>query len=121
MNLSRNADVQGRTIKTVEGKPVSGEVIVKPLLAGDEMTLLEIHYSPGAGAQLHVHQHESLAYVVKGKTKMTVGKEVYFVNAGDVCRHPQGVPHSVEAIDDAVVVEIKSPAQPIEQFLGTSE
>ncbi len=120
-NLSRNIDVKEQRLKTVEGKAVHGDVIVKPLISGDQMTLLEIQYAPGAGAEVHVHQHESLAYVVKGKVKMTVGKEVYLLSAGDVCRHPHGIPHSVEGVEEAVVVEIKSPAQPIEKFLGTSE
>jgi len=120
MHLSRNADVKELRVKKVEGKTVNnGELIVKPLIAGDRMTLLEIQYEPGVGAPVHVHQHESLAYVVKGKVKMTVGKEIYILGPGDVCRHPQGVPHGVEAIERAVVVEIKSPAQPLEQFLGT--
>ena len=121
MNLSRNADVKGRRLTAVEGKPLRGDIIVKPLITGNRMTLLEIQYAPGAGASPHVHQHESLAYVVKGKVKMTVGNEEYILSAGDVCRHPQGVPHSVESVDEAVVVEIKSPVQPIEQFLGTSD
>lgn len=120
MHLAKNAEVKERVVKSVEGQQVrGGELIVKPLMAGDQMTLLEIQYSPGTGAPLHVHQHETLAYVVKGKVKMTVGNEVYILNAGDVCRHPKGVVHGVEGVEQAVVVEIKSPAQPIEQFLGT--
>lgn len=119
MMLSKNSDVKGLRIKSVEGKPLKGELLVKPLIAGDQMTLLEIHYEPGVGAPLHIHQHESLAYVVKGKVKMTVGKESYILGPGDVCRHPQGIPHAVEGLEKSVVVEIKSPAQPIEQFLGT--
>src|ERR687897_292074 len=84
----------------------------------DEMTLLEIHYQPGVGAPLHVHSHESLAYVVKGKVKMTVGNEEYVLGPGDVCRHPQGVPHGVEGLEESIVVEIKSPAPDITTFLG---
>lgn len=121
MNLSRNSDVKERRIKTVEGKTLHGNVIMKPLIAGDQMTLLEIQYAPGAGAPLHVHRHETLAYVVKGKVKMTVGSEEYVLGPGDVCLHPEGVPHGVEGVEQSVVVEIKSPAQPIEQFLGTED
>lgn len=119
MILSRNAEVKGRKIRTVEGKEIRGHLVVKPLIAGDQMTLLEIQYAPGVGAPLHVHQHESLAYVVKGKVKMIVGKEEYILGPGDVCRHPQGVPHAVEGVEESLVIEIKSPVQPIEQFLGT--
>jgi quercetin dioxygenase-like cupin family protein len=119
MFLSKNTDIKGLKIKRVEGKELTGELLVKPLMAGEQMTLLEIHYTPGVGAPVHIHQHESLAYVVRGKVRMTVGSEVYILGPGDVCRHPQGVPHGVEGIEESVVVEIKSPAQPIEQFLGT--
>ena len=119
MILSKNADVNGLLVKAIEGKPMyGGDLLVKPLIKGDEMTLLEIHYKPGVGAPLHVHEHESLAYVVKGKVKMTVGQEVYILGAGDVCRHPQGVPHGVEGIEESTVVEIKSPAPDIASFLG---
>ncbi|HWO43848.1 MAG TPA: cupin domain-containing protein [Candidatus Eisenbacteria bacterium] len=119
MYLSKNADVKGLIVKTIEGKPMNGELLVKPLIKGDQMTFLEIHYQPGVGAPMHVHSHESLAYVVKGKVKMTVGQDVYTLGPGDVCRHPRGVPHAVEGIEESVVVEIKSPAPDIDSFLGT--
>ena len=71
MILSKNSDVKELVVKSIEGKPMNGDLLVKPLIKGDEMTLLEIHYQPGVGAPLHVHSHESLAYVVKGKVKNT--------------------------------------------------
>jgi quercetin dioxygenase-like cupin family protein len=119
MILAKNSEVKGLVENSIEGKPKKGELLVKPLITGDEMTVLEIHYQPGVGAPLHVHSHESLAYVVKGKVKMTVGKEVYILGPGDVCRHPEGVPHGVEGLEESVVVEIKSPAPDIATFLGT--
>jgi hypothetical protein len=70
MILSKNSDVKGIIVKAIEGKPMyGGDLLVKPLIKGDEMTFLEIHYTPGVGAPLHVHSHESLVYVVKGKVK----------------------------------------------------
>ena len=51
MILSKNADVKGVVVKAIEGKPMyGGDLIVKPLIKGDEMTFLEIHYTPGVGA-----------------------------------------------------------------------
>jgi quercetin dioxygenase-like cupin family protein len=38
---------------------------------------------------------------------------------GDVCRHPTGVLHGLEAIEDSVVVEIKSPAPDLGAFMAT--
>jgi len=117
---SRNADVAAVAVKAVEGKPMyGGDMLVKPLIKGDEMTFLEIHYAAGVGAPLHTHTHESIAYVVRGKVKSTVGSEEFIMGPGDVCRHPTGVLHGLEAIEDSVVVEVKSPAPDIAAFFAT--
>jgi quercetin dioxygenase-like cupin family protein len=55
---------------------------------------------------------------VKGKVKSTVGSEEFIMGPGDVCRHPKGVLHGLEAIEDSVVVEIKSPAPDIGAFFA---
>jgi hypothetical protein len=48
---SRNADVEAVVVSAVEGKPMyGGNMLVKPLIKGDEMTFLEIHYAAGVGA-----------------------------------------------------------------------
>ena len=60
----------------------------------------------------------SIAYVVKGKVKSTVGAEEFIMGPGDVGRHPDGVLHGLEAIEESVVVEIKSPAPDIGAFFA---
>jgi quercetin dioxygenase-like cupin family protein len=116
---SRNADVNAVAVSAVEGKQIyGGDLLVKPLMKGDEMTFLEIRYAAGVGAPLHTHTHESIAYVVKGKVKSTVDGEEFIMGPGDVCRHPAGVLHGLEAIEDSLVVEIKSPAPEIGAFLA---
>jgi quercetin dioxygenase-like cupin family protein len=116
---ARNADVTEIRVTSVEGKPTyGGELAVKPLIKGDEMTFLEIRYAAGVGAPLHAHTHESIAYVVSGKVKSTVGSTAFIMGPGDVCRHPRGVLHGLEAIEDSVVVEIKSPAPDLASFFG---
>src|SRR6201988_859945 len=96
-----------------------GNMLVKPLIKGDEMKFLEIHYAAGVGAPLHTHTHESIAYVGRGKVKSTVGEDVFIMGPGDVCRHPKGVLHGLEAIEESLVVEIKSPAPDIAAFFAT--
>jgi quercetin dioxygenase-like cupin family protein len=114
---SRNADVVEISVRSVEGKlTYGGELAVKPLIKGEEMTFLEIRYAAGVGAPLHSHAHESIAYVVKGRVKSTVGSDEFIMGPGDVCRHPKGVLHGLEAIEESVVVEIKSPAADIAAF-----
>ena len=119
MLLSRNADVKAIKVSAVEGKRTyGGDLFVKPLSKGDEMTFLEIQYAPGVGAPLHTHAHESIVYVVKGKVRSKVGAEEYVLGPGDVCRHPKGVLHGLDAIEESVVVEIKAPAPEIASFFA---
>jgi quercetin dioxygenase-like cupin family protein len=117
---ARNSDVATVAVSAVEGKPTyGGDLLVKPLIKGDEMTFLEIHYAAGVGTPLHTHTHESIAYVVKGRVKSTVDAEEFILGPGDVCRHPAGVLHGLEALEESTVVEIKSPAPDIGAFLAT--
>ena len=119
--IGRNEDVPTVFIRQVEGVPNFGDVRMKPLIAGDEMTLLEIQYAPNAGAGLHIHQHETLCYVVSGVVEVTVENETFTLGPRDTCRHPQGVPHGIRGIEQATVIEVKSPAQSIDQFLHISQ
>jgi len=96
-------------------------MLVKALLRGEAMTLLELHYAAGVGAPLHTHTHESIVYVVKGKVKSTVGTSEFVMGPGDACRHPKEVLHGLEALEDAVVVEIKSPAPELGAFMALRE
>jgi len=117
--FSGNADVKAIKVNTIEGRRTyGGDLSVKPLIKGDEMTFLEIHYAPGVGAPLHAHAHESIVYVVKGKVRSKVGSEEYVLGPGDVCRQPKGVLHGLEAIEESVVVEIKAPAPEIATFFA---
>ena len=120
MIVSKNAEVGGVAVKSVEGLPVEGSATVKALMAGDRMIMIELTLPSGSSTVLHTHQHESICYVAKGKVRFVVEEETYTLGAGDVCRHPQDVLHSVAALEDSTIIEIKSPAQPLEQFLGTS-
>ena len=113
-----NKNVDKLAVKVIEGRAVEGNVGLKALMSGEHMVLLEIHCEAGSGTPVHTHNHESLCYIVRGTARATVGDQVSVVGPGDVCRHPEDVPHSIEAIEDLVMVEVKSPAPDLSKFLG---
>jgi len=118
MIFSKNADTSALTVKSVEGNAMAGTLFVKPLIKGEEMTLLEVQLSAGVASPPHAHDHESLIYVVKGKLRSEVGDTTLVLGPGDACRHPRGVSHFVEALEESTFVEIKSPAPDLTRVLG---
>ena len=119
--VARHAEVADVIVTSIEGKPMHGQLVLKPLLRGEQMTMLELHYQPGTKAPLHTHTHESLIYVVSGRVRTWIGDDVYLLGPGDVARHPPGVLHTVEALVESTIIEVKSPAPDITQFMGTSK
>ena len=113
------SDAKTIRVSMLEGKPVyGGELVVKLRVQGEEMTLLEIFYAAGVGTPLHFHTHESIIYLVSGKLKATIEDSVFVMLPGDTCRHPAGVLHGVEAIEDSVIMECKSPAPDMSAFMA---
>lgn len=80
-----------------------------PLVDGDELTLLEIRYPAGVATGEHEHGHESAIYVVEGRVRVRIDDWVRVLGPGQACRHRAGVRHSVEALEDSRVVEVKAP------------
>ena len=120
MKIARSTEIDYLSINKVEGEPMTGLASVKPLLEGENMTILEMNYHPGAISPMHLHNHETLLYVIEGEIQVTVGAEKFVLGAGDACHQPEGEKHNVEALKESTFLEIKSPAPPLEQFLGTS-
>jgi quercetin dioxygenase-like cupin family protein len=113
-----NAQVDSQPVSTIEGQPNTGTFLVKPLMRGETMVLLEVRVRAGAASPIHTHSHESLIYVVSGRVKTTINNETFVLGPGDVCRHPRAVGHRVEALEDAVFVEVKSPPIELCQVFG---
>ncbi len=59
-----------------------------------------------------------MIYLVSGKLKGTIGDKEIVMVPGDTCRHPAGVLHGVEALEDSVIMECKSPAPDISAFMA---
>jgi quercetin dioxygenase-like cupin family protein len=113
-----NAQVDSHPVGTIEGQPNTGTFFVKPLMRAEAMVLLEIRARAGTASSTHTHSHESLIYVVSGRIKTVVDDETFVLGPGDVCRHPPAVAHRVEALEDTLFVEVKSPSIELRQLFG---
>jgi quercetin dioxygenase-like cupin family protein len=118
MRYIENAQVDSQPVSTIEGQPNTGIFLVKPLIGGESMALLEVRVRAGAASSMHAHSHESLIYVVSGRLKTVIGNETFVLGPGDVCCHPRAVGHRVEALEDTTFIEVKSPAVELRQIFG---
>ena len=113
-----NTQVESRPVGTIESQSNTGTFFVKPLMRGESMSLLEIRVRAGVASPIHKHSHESLIYVVSGRIKTIVNNEAFVLGPGDVCRHPCAANHRIEAIEDAIFIEVKSPPVELHQIFG---
>ena len=97
-------------ITSLEGAASAGTVTIKPMVVGDHMLLIEIFQEKGVRVPEHAHgDHESMVYLVKGSMKLVIDGQEFVARAGDAWRHPPGVVHWSETLEDCVSIEIKSP------------
>jgi quercetin dioxygenase-like cupin family protein len=94
-----------------EDEPIEalGTGIGRRMLNGEAMTLAEITLAAGAVVPVHEHPNEQIATVVSGRLRFVVGSEEREVGPGESVLIPGGVPHRVDALVDAVVLDAFAP------------
>ena len=108
--VTRSGDAELILIDRVEGRPLSAPAQVRVLAEHDRMLMVEVTMPPNTGSPEHVHDHESVGYVVRGRVRAVIGGVPSELSAGDGFLHPPDVPHEMLALDEgAVWLEIKSP------------
>lgn len=81
-------------------------------LAHGEKTLMgRFSLEKGAVIPPHSHPHEQTGFMVSGKLRFKAENEVLEVETGDSWCIPGGAEHSVEALEDSVIVEVFSPVR----------
>jgi quercetin dioxygenase-like cupin family protein len=106
----RGSEAHLESIAAVEGRALSAPALVRVLAEGEEMLVMEVTMPAGAASPPHVHDHESVGYVVDGRVGTVIDGVDYQMGPGDGFRHPRGVEHSMKAIgSEAVWIEVKSP------------
>lgn len=112
-----------RTIR--KGKPLKAELRhiawsaveveeLNPLLGrqfvvGQNIMVARILLKKGCIVPEHSHQNEQVSYIMEGALKFGIdGKEIVLA-AGEVLTIPPNMPHSAEALEDSVSLDVFSP------------
>jgi quercetin dioxygenase-like cupin family protein len=108
--FAASADVPPEKITSVEGVVVEGHLVVKKLLVGNEILMLEVFRGKGLVDPVHKHMdHESMGYLISGKLRLVIGGKEMVAGPGTAWVHPVGVEHFSEALEECHQLEIKCP------------
>ena len=100
-------------VKRWESEPVEelSPAIGRQLVHTGNMTIARITLGAGGHVPRHEHVHEQVANVLEGRLRFVVGDEEQEVSAGESVFIASGVPHEVEALSDAVVLDVFAPVR----------
>ena len=77
----------------------------------ENMTIARLELLKDGVVPEHSHVHEQITMVESGALKFRLGGAEQIVRAGEVLTIPPHLPHSVEVLEDSVVVDVFSPAR----------
>ena len=83
----------------------------RTLACGDRMLLAEITLQRGSVVPDHLHPHEQIGYVSRGRLEFNIGEISAILEAGDGYTIPADVRHSVVALEDSIAVDVFSPVR----------
>jgi len=84
-------------------------LVTRQVIHSDTMTIARIELKQGASVPEHSHLNEQVSMVERGAVKFVLAGVQTIVKPGDILRIPPNVPHSAEALEDSIAVDLFSP------------
>ena len=96
--------------------------IGRRVITGDSMMIAHVYLKKGAVVPKHSHHNEQITYILEGVLRFRLGEDEsqhVDVAAGEVLHIPAHLPHTAEALEDTLDVDVFSP--PREDWLDGSD
>jgi quercetin dioxygenase-like cupin family protein len=96
--------------------------IGRRLITGNALMIAHVYLAKGAIVPKHAHHNEQLTYILEGVLRFRLGDDeshVVDVHAGEVLTIPAHLPHTAEALEDTLDVDVFTP--PREDWLDGSD
>ena len=84
-------------------------LIDRQFVAGERSMLARIILRKGSIVPQHSHENEQIAYVLEGALKFVIEGKELIVRSGEILIIPSNLPHSAEALEDTVDLDIFCP------------
>jgi len=85
------------------------QFIDRQMAYGERAMLARIILRKGAQVPEHSHENEQITYLLEGALRFVVQGREMIVRAGEVLVIPSNTPHSAEALEDTVDLDIFCP------------
>jgi quercetin dioxygenase-like cupin family protein len=83
--------------------------LVRQVIHGENITVARLSLRKGCSVPEHSHHNEQISMIEKGALRFLVRGVEEVVKAGEVLHIPPHVPHSAEALEDSIAVDLFSP------------
>jgi quercetin dioxygenase-like cupin family protein len=84
-------------------------LLQRQFVVGQEIMLARVLMKKGCIVPEHSHHNEQLTYIVEGALKFSIDGREIVVRAGEVLCIPSNMPHSAEALEDTVDLDVFNP------------
>ena len=104
----KSADVQHIRLEAIPTEHLN-PLLDRQFVAGEKGMLARLILRAGCVVPLHSHENEQITYILEGALKFSLqGKEI-IVRAGEILVIPANLPHSAEALEDTVDLDLFCP------------
>jgi quercetin dioxygenase-like cupin family protein len=83
----------------------------RQVIHGETMTVARVYLKRGCLVPEHSHHNEQISMMEQGTLRFVLAGEELILKAGEVLRIPPHVPHSAEALEDSIAVDLFSPVR----------
>jgi quercetin dioxygenase-like cupin family protein len=98
------------------------EKLQRRMITGERMMITHVYLKKGCVVPKHAHHNEQITYVLDGALRFRLGASLdqqVDVRAGEVLVIPGNLPHTAEALEDTLDVDIFDP--PREDWLNGTD
>ena len=81
----------------------------RQFVTGEKGMLARLILRAGCIVPLHSHENEQITYILEGALKFSLPQGEVIVRAGEILVIPGNVPHSAEALEDTVDLDLFCP------------
>ena len=84
-------------------------LLERQFVSAEKAMLARILLRKGCIVPLHHHENEQISYILEGALLFTLEGREIIVRAGEVLVIPPNVPHSAEALEDTIDLDVFTP------------